>query len=269
MAYITRITTQVKNNERLNIYIDNGRGEEFGFSVDQNVFVKFQLKKGMEIDELDFTEVQFEDEVKKAQNLALQYLSYRMRSEKEVTDYLLKKSIDEPTIKEVMHQLRDFRYINDEEFAIAYVRTQCKTTSKGPQVIRQELNEKGIEEQHLKTALKEFPQQQQIETAVKVTEKIIQQDRKLSQHQLKQKIEQTLQRKGFPFSIINIALEEVEYEKDAEEEWEALKIQGYKAHNRYRKFEGWEYLKKMKQALYRKGFAIEQIERFIQEIKEE
>ncbi|MEH7384342.1 RecX family transcriptional regulator, partial [Bacillus sp. JJ1521] len=146
MAIIAKITTQKKNTERFNIFLDygNGNGEEYAFSVDQDILISFQLKKGMELDDLDITEIQFEDEVKKAFNSALNFLSYRMRSTKEVIDYLKKKEVDDPIIPDVLHKLADYKYVNDEEFAKAYVRTQINTTTKGPEVIKQELFEKGI-----------------------------------------------------------------------------------------------------------------------------
>lgn len=48
MAIITKITTQQKNQDRFNIFMDygKGKGEEFAFSVDSDVLIKFQLKKG-------------------------------------------------------------------------------------------------------------------------------------------------------------------------------------------------------------------------------
>ena len=45
------------------------------------------------------------------------------------------------------------KYINDEEFALSYVRTQINTTDKGPDVIRMELKEKGIDEGTIKLSL--------------------------------------------------------------------------------------------------------------------
>ena len=51
MAVITKITTQQKNQDRFNIFMDYGKGEEYAFSVDSDVLIHFQLKKGMELDD--------------------------------------------------------------------------------------------------------------------------------------------------------------------------------------------------------------------------
>lgn len=268
MAIIAKITTQKKNSERFNIFLDHGKGEEYAFSVDQDILISFQLKKGMELDELDITEIQFEDEVKKAFNSALNFLSYRMRSTKEVIDYLKKKEVDEPIIPDVIHKLSEYKYINDEEFAKAYVQTQINTTTKGPEVIKQELFEKGVEQDILLKSLALFTMDEQVGKAIKLISKTIPKNNKASERQTKQKIEQTLQRKGYPWDVIQIAMEEAMVEKDTNEEWGALEHQGMKAHRKYEKLEGWEYEQKMKQALFRKGFDLDMIEKFITHIKD-
>lgn len=268
MAIIAKITTQKKNAERYNIFLDHGKGEEYAFSVDQDILIRFQLKKGMELDELDITEIQFEDEVKKAFNMALTFLSYRMRSKKEIVDYLKKKEVDDPIIPDVIHKLIDYKYINDEEFAKAYVRTQVNTAIKGPEVIKQELIEKGIEQDILLKSLFLYTMDEQVEKAIKLISKTIPKNNKASERQTKQKIEQTLQRKGFSWDVIQIAMEEAVIEKDTDEEWGALEHHGMKAHRKYCKLEGWEYEQKMKQALFRKGFELDMIEKYINDIKD-
>ncbi|MFC3885365.1 recombination regulator RecX [Bacillus songklensis] len=269
MPIITKITTQAKNSERYNVYLDYGKGEEYGFSVDEYVLVKFQLKKGRELDELDLTEIQYADDVKKAYNLALNYLSYRMRSKKEVHTYLKSKGIGEMIIQEVLHKLDDQRYIDDLEFAKAYARTQRSTTVKGPNLIRKELKEKGIADEYIDISLMDFSDNEQLQTAIKIADKTKGKNQKLSSSALRQKIEQTLQQKGYSFTIIQQLFHEWGVEKEEDAEWEALKHQGLKAHRRYEKYEGWEYERRMKQSLYRKGFAIEDIKRLLEELKSE
>ncbi len=44
MPNITKITTQKKRKDRYNIFVD----EKYAFSVDEEVLLKFHLKKGMD-----------------------------------------------------------------------------------------------------------------------------------------------------------------------------------------------------------------------------
>ncbi|WP_042356745.1 recombination regulator RecX [Bacillus rubiinfantis] len=265
MAIITKITTQQKSEDRFNIFMDYGKGEQFAFSVDSDVLIKFQLKKGMELDNFSLLEIQYQDDIRKAYNTAIQFLARRIRSEKEIYDYLLQKEIEEPVIHEVIHKLKRQNYIDDAEFAKAFVRTLANTTDKGPEAIKRELKEKGIAESMAEQALTEFPLEQQIEKAVKLGEKFFKKPTKDSLKIQKQKLEQQLIRKGYPFAIIQIVLEETAVNNEIDEEFEAIRYQGDKAHRKYVHFSGFAYEQKMKQALYRKGFSIELIEKFLQE----
>jgi regulatory protein len=269
MAIITKITAQQKNTERFNVFVDygKGKGEEFAYSVDGDVLIKFQLKKGMELDDFSSLEIQYQDSIRKAYNLAVNYLSWRMRSEKEVKDYLVKKEMDEPIINEILHRLSTQKYINDEDFAIAFVRTQVNSTDKGPNEIKRELREKGIAEGIQIKVLKEFPLEQQIERATKISEKFFQKNTKESGKVLKQKLENLLLRKGYSFEVISIAVNETFVTNEPDEDMEAIRYQGEKADRKFSQYSGYEYNQKMKQTLFRKGFSIEIIEKFLAEIE--
>jgi regulatory protein len=265
MPMITKISAQKENTERFNLFIDG----KYAFSVDADVLAKFQLSKGKELSALDLTEIEYQDDIRKGVNSAIQFLSFRMRSEKEVRDYLKKSELDETIIQEVIHKLYERKYLNDLDFAKAYVRTQMNTTKKGPVILKQELQVKGIKGNEIDLALEEYSSELQTENAMALAEKTIKQNQKLAQKMIQQKIEQVLMRKGFLHKTISIVLEEAAFEKDEDEQWEAIKEQGRKARRRFQKYEGFEYVQKMKQTLYRKGFPMELINRFLEEENEE
>jgi regulatory protein len=264
MAVITKITIQQKNKDRYNIFMDYGKGEEFAFSVDSDVLIKHQLKKGMEIDDLSFIEIQYQDDIRKAYSKAIFYLSRRMRSEKEIKDHLRQKEIEEPIIQEVIHKLLAQNYINDQEFAFAYARTQMNTTDKGPDIIKTELREKGIERTIIEMVLEEFPFDLQLEKATKLCGKNSKKNAKDSKRIIKQKLEQLLQRKGYSYDVIHLAINETDMD-DKEDELEAIRFQGEKILRKYHALTGFEYKQKVKQALYRKGFPMELIEKYLAE----
>ena len=125
MPIISKIEQQKRNKNRFNIYLfDEGKAEKYGFSVDEDLLVRMRLSKGMEVDELAIMEIQYRDHVQKAFQSAVHYLSYRMRSESEIVAYLAEKEWEEAVIDEAMHKLREYKYVDDEEYAKAYVRTQ-------------------------------------------------------------------------------------------------------------------------------------------------
>lgn len=264
MVHITKITTQKKPG-RFNIYVNDGNGEKYAFSIDEDVLIKYEMKKGMELDEFTQIEILYQDTIRKAFGTAIQYLAIRMRSEKEVKDYLIQKEIEESVIQEVIHRLYSLKYLNDEEFALAYVRTQINTTDKGPNVVKLELTEKGIDEAIIKKSLTEFTYDLQLSKAIQLCQKAQKKQRKDSTYIFEQKLKQALSRKGYSFSVIDIAMEELKNSfLDEAVEMEAIKKQGEKAIRKY----GNEIFK-IKQFLYGKGFEIDQIEDYVNSLAHE
>ncbi|MGJ7918941.1 recombination regulator RecX [Neobacillus sp. LXY-4] len=268
MPVISKISVQQKQKDRYNIFIDDGKGEKYAFSVDEDVLIKYQLKKGMELDDFFMTEIFFQDDIRKAYSQAIQYLAIRMRSELEVRRFLEKKGIDLSIINEVIHKLYHHKFINDQEFALAYVRTQVNTSDKGPIVIQQELKEKGIIDPISEIALGEYPYQVQLEKATQLAHKYSQKNTKDSTKAVKQKLEQMLFRKGYSFDMIQEAISSLDIENDSSDEMEALRKHGAKLKSKYQGYSSFEFSQKMKQALYRKGFPLDLIEQYLSEIED-
>jgi regulatory protein len=268
MSMITKITTQQKNKERFNIFVDEGKGEKYAFSVDEAVLIKFQLKKGMELDPFFLTEIQYEDDIRKSYNMAIKYLARVMRTEHEVRSYLKEKEVEEPVIREVIVKLYEYQFLDDEQYAISFVRTKKNTTDKGTVVIKRELVEKGVKEQFIEQALKEYTFDEQVETAHSICKKEVAKNKSDSSVVLKQKLEQKLIRKGYSFDIIAEVTSNIELKSD-DEVFQALQYQAEKLKKKYSHESGFQYIQKMKAALYRKGFSLEMIEEYLRNTVEE
>jgi regulatory protein len=265
MAVVTRISAQKKSKERYNVFIDKGAGEEFAFSVHEDVLISSSLKKGMEISESEWEEILSLDELKRAYSRALHYLSFRMRSAHEIFQYLVKAEIAEEVAKKVITQLKEQKYVNDSEFAGMLVRTRMNTTSKGPGAVKQELITKGVSENDIQLALSEFTYERQLETCTKLTEKVLSQKKNISLKEKKQKLKMQLLQKGFSSDVIDQSISAAAVESDENEELEALKKQAEKAHRKYSKYDGYEYEMRMKRALFSKGFSAQLIDQVLKE----
>ncbi|WP_338753370.1 recombination regulator RecX [Bacillus sp. FJAT-52991] len=264
MAIITKISQQEKRKDRYNIFLN----EEYAFSVDEAVLIRFHLKKGMDISKEDIDAIAHQDGVQKGLNTAIHFLSIRMRSEKEVRDYLQKKEIEPEAIEETIRSLDRLSYLDDAQFAKAYMNTQINTTDKGPIVIRRELKEKGIKDKWIEEVLSSFDFSNQLEKATALADKYRKKYKKESFVVQKQKIEQALIRKGYGWDVIQEAVV-AEQAGDNEEQQEALMYQVEKAHRKYSKYTGGEYRQKMKQSLYRKGFSISDIEKALEQLEQD
>ncbi|WP_088103147.1 recombination regulator RecX [Halalkalibacter urbisdiaboli] len=270
MAKITKISVQKRNKQRYSIYLDSGTGEEYGFSIDEDVLIKYGLKKGQDIDEEEIKKVAAEDERRKTYHLAIHFLSYRMRSVLELQQYLEKKERQQKDIAAVIEKLKEEKLLDDVAFAEAYVRTKKNTMMKGPLKLKQELKQKGVPELAIEQGLLHFSFEDQLVQLQKWLDKQKDRQGKDSIQAYKTKLAQRLIVKGFDRQAIEEAMATVVFEENEEEEWDALVYQGEKLKRKYsKKYEGWEYRQRIRQALFKKGFSITGIEKFIEEERNE
>src|SRR5699024_8848112 len=114
------------------------------FAISEDVYVKFQIFKGKELSSQDIERIKQADNIQRAYLMAVNYLSYRMRTEMEIRTHLRKKELLDDIVEQVIERLYNEKLLDDTSFAITFVRDRINRTTKGPQVIRQELSEKGI-----------------------------------------------------------------------------------------------------------------------------
>lgn len=262
---ISKITRQKNLSDRYNIFSEIAGKDEYAFSVDESVLIKYQLRKGLELDKLLLNEIQYSDEIRKGYHTAVNYLARVKRTEKEVRVYLRTKIEEETVIGEVIRKLYDMKFLDDEDYAFSYVRTQRNTSDKGPTVIRRELREKGLGDDLISSALEELPFDVQLANAEKIAAKALSSNKNNSFKMAKQKMEQTLTRKGYSSAVIKEVKLSLEG-NDEEDELSALRVHGQKAERKFAAYSGYEFRQKMKQFLYRKGFSIELIERYLDEL---
>lgn len=266
LRIISKITTQKKRKNRYNVFID----DEYAFSVDEDTLIKSELRKGKQLSEEDIAHIQATENVQQAYLLAINYLSYRMRSVKEMEEYLRKKEIQQDTIEIIIQGLIKEKNLDNRAFAHSFVKDRVLLTSKGPTVIRQELYEKGIAGSIIDEALQHFTYESQVEKVNKFVQKEM---KKKSKHAYRKRLDQiklTLLRRGYTQDIITAVLSEIDIEIDQTEEKMKVMREGDKIYRRYaRKYEGYELFERCKAALYQKGFSMDLIIEFIENKKEE
>lgn len=98
------------------------------------------------------------DDFEKFYKASIRYLSFRTRSEKEVSDYLkrktenLKPQIDQSIIQRIIDSLKRDHFLNDEEFARMWIRERTLIKPKAIRVIKMELKQKGINKELVESA---------------------------------------------------------------------------------------------------------------------
>lgn len=260
MAKITKIEAQ-KRAGRYNVYLDG----KYAFPVAESVLIQFRLMKGMEVDKEMAAAITAADQQAKAYSRMLDYLSHQLRTESDVVKKLKEIETPEEFIEPVLKKLRDQQLVNDHEYAASYVRTEMITGLKGPGVIRQHLRQKKVGENDIDDALEQFTPELQAENASKLASKLFQRYRNQPIKRREQKVRQGLLTKGYTTSIYDQIKDEVKPAPDQAVEQDLLSKEAAKAWRRYRRYQGYEREQHFKQAMFRKGFDLDDVQRWLDE----
>jgi len=142
-------------------------------------------------------------------NLALHYLSYRTRSEKEVRDKLKTKQVDPQIIEKIIAKLKEKRFINDEEFARQWIENRTRFKPRGERLIKMELKQKGISEDIINSLISNSNSMTtDLDSAKKLVEKRIGRVKNLPKQKIYEKLGRYLATKGFSWDTIKKAIDE-------------------------------------------------------------
>ena len=199
---ITRIEPQKKNPRRRSVFIDG----KFAFGVDEEVVSRLGLEKGEGLTEQKIKNILIQKSENEAKEVALRFLSFRRRTEKEIKDKLKKKGFDERTIKSTIAKLKDYDLINDSEFATAWVKERLAYKPRGKKLLRQELWKKGIKKDIIDQVTEELCQGED-KSASELLEKIKKRYKNLEPNVARRRMLSLLLRRGFSYEIAKNTME--------------------------------------------------------------
>lgn len=209
---ITALTAQIRDPERVNVSVDG----KFRFSLDISQVVDLGIKQGQEISEERLVELEVEGQFGKLYMRALEYCLSRPHSERELRDYLYRKTLarryknKKGEIKEapgnsqevanrVFEKMVGKQYVHDENFAKWWVenRNQRKGTSR--RKLELELRQKGVPPEIVQTVLQNSTRDERSEL-MKMIEK------KHAKYADENKLIAYLVRQGFGYQDVKEAL---------------------------------------------------------------
>ena len=165
---ITDIQNQVKNPERKSVFI-NG---EFHCGISADTQTAFRLQRGQELTEKQLQMVERHEEYERAKALALRYLALRMRSQKELRDYLRKKECSDLAVERCIQYCLEHRYLDDRLFTEAFIRDKININQYGVRKIGSLLFRKGIDAALIRTLLNEVvDEEEQLQLARELARK--------------------------------------------------------------------------------------------------
>lgn len=227
---ITNIKPALKNPHRANIFIN----DKYDFSLDLAQLADFKLKVGQQLTDAELAEYRHASEFGKLYQRALEWVLTRPHSIKETRDYLVRKkfrreqenrqrahnkekpkeyrqqfqlktkqlpTFTDEDIEQVMQRLIDRDYLNDVSFTTYYIENRFVKKGISRKRLELELRKKGISPDIISQALIEADRDERTEI-----QKII--AKKRNKYPDDQKLIQYLVRQGFPYELVQFAVQE-------------------------------------------------------------
>lgn len=189
---ITALKTQKRNHQRVNVHLDG----EFAFGL--SMIAAAWLEIGQVLGDDKIRQLLEADEIEVAYQKALNYLSYRSRSEREVSDNLRKHKFPSDVIQEVIDRLRRNRLVDDHDFARIWVENRSDFRPRGRRALSVELHRKGIQKDIIDDVLQDLNEDElAFQAAIKQSRKY----QGLDWEGFRKKMVAFLARRGFSYGV--------------------------------------------------------------------
>lgn len=152
-------------------------------------------------------------------NKALNFLSYRLRSEQEVRDNLLRKNKppnrfakipSKEIIEKIIIKLKDYKFIDDLEFSEWWIEQRLRSKPRSLRVLEMELKMKGISKDMIDKTINDLglTNDDEIKSAKKLISKKVDKLKDLPREERIRKAAGMLGRRGFGWEIIKKVLKD-------------------------------------------------------------
>lgn len=205
---ITALKMQVRDKDRVNVFID----EKYRFSLDITQVAELGIKNGAEYTEEELVELENESQFGKLYTRSLEYALIRPRSQREMRDYLyrktrdtrtkmgdIKKGVSKELTERVFNRLFEKGYIDDMKFASFWVENRNVRKGSSMRKLQMELRGKGVDTTIIEQVLDSTERADSDEL-----QKII--AKKASRYDDVQKLTAYLVRQGFRYDDVKEAL---------------------------------------------------------------
>lgn len=199
MSTITALTTQVKNADRVSVFVD---GE---FACGLALEVAAGLRVGQTITPAELSALERREEIHRARERAVALLARRPRSANEIVRQLRRHQHDDEVIQLVIENLTAAGLLDDNAFAAFWVEQRDTFRPRSRLALRQELSQKGLEREVVTEALDGLDE---IEAARRVARKQAGRWHALPEVEWRTKLTRYLLRHGYPYDVVREVVNE-------------------------------------------------------------
>lgn len=209
---VTAITQQKRDESRYNVFIDG----EYAFALPMQDILYFKLKEGQEVSEETVNFIRENLIYIKAQDTALHFLGYKMRTVKEIRCKLQEKEFTEDIIERVLAFLEKYGYADDREYCRRYIRQQLRLKPKSGYALGMELKQKGVASAIVEEVLAET----EVDEAADALRWLEKKSRGEVPSDMKKKkqLYDFLARKGYSYDVIGEAFRQLQEQQEKSKE---------------------------------------------------
>jgi regulatory protein len=197
---VTALRFQKRKKNRVNIYLDG----QFAFGLAAIEAVR--LRVGQTLSDEEIARLQRQDGVERAYERALNFLSYRPRSEAEVRRNLHKKNVEDEVVEVVVERLTRAGLLDDREFARYWVENRLQFNPRGARVLRQELWQRGVPDSIIADTLAGLDEEVAARKAADAGARRL---AHLEPRDFRRRLGAYLARRGFSYAVIETLVEEM------------------------------------------------------------
>jgi len=216
-----------------------------------NVILENNILLKKEIDSDTYIKMNTQNSYYDIYNKVVKYIVTKLRSEKEIREYLKKYTEEQKLTDKIVTQLKVEGLLNDERYIKAFIEDKVNLTNWGPQKIIRELEKLDMNQELIKNTLAKYDTKVFEDKIKKIISKKQKSNKKDSIYMMKQKMERDLYDLGYSKEMIKEFVSMIEVDetdiikKEAEKLYKKLSIK-YNDQNLYYQ---------MKQKLLQKGFS--------------
>ena len=136
-----------------------------------------------------------------ARNIVLNQLNFMPRSRKELETTLIKRHVEPDVAKAVLDRFEEIGMVDDAAFAELLIRSRCNTKRVSRSVLRQQLRQKGVDQEIIEDALMVITDGDELRMATELVERKARAMSRLEPEVRKRRLFGLLARKGYNTSI--------------------------------------------------------------------
>jgi regulatory protein len=195
---ITALKIQTRNPGRVNVYLD----ARYAFALSLNTAQGLCRGQRLGPDEID--RLKAADQPDAAFDRALRFLARRRRSIRETERHLRSKGYPAAVVGPVIQRLREYRYLDDAEFARQWVTDRERFRPRSDRALRWELRQKGVGASEIDQALAGLDEAASARAALQGR---LNRWQTLARQDFKAKVLGFLGRRGFSYEIAEAVFE--------------------------------------------------------------